>query len=123
VTVTTVDDETFHLVPSSILFRVGSGTQSSLVLCSFDGTLSQVNSSSFRFIRGPTETVEWMNCCSSTNYGARLEYETVFGAGGPAVARSTCTAGTPFFAITGTEIGTGLTIEVSGENLDLAEWP
>ena len=123
VTVTTLDEETFHLIPSSIRFRVGGGTQSSLVLCSFDGTLSQVNSSSFRFISGPTETVEWMNCCSSTNFGARLEYETVFGAGGPAVARSTCTTGTPFFAITGTEIDTGLTIEIDGENLDLAEWP
>jgi hypothetical protein len=123
VTVTTLDEKTYHLIPSSIRFRVGGGTQSSLVLCSFDGTLSQVNNSNFSFIRGPTETVEWMNCCSSTNFGARLEYETVFGAGGPAVARSTCTAGTPFFAIFGTEIDTGLTIEIDGENLDLADWP
>jgi hypothetical protein len=121
VTVTTLDGASYDLVPASIRFKVGSGVQTSLVLCSFDGTLSQVSSSSFAFIRGPTETVGWANCCA--NFGAKLEYETFIGLGGPAVARSTCTAGTPFFAITGDEIGTGARIEVNGEDLDIAVWP
>lgn len=121
VVVTTTDDETFNLLPTSIRFVVGNGIQTSLVLCSFDGTLSQVASSNFSFIRGPTETVEWSNCCA--NFGARLEYETWVGVGGLAVARSTCTAGTPYFAISGTEINTGEFVEIDGQILDLAVWP
>jgi len=121
VVVTTIDEETFNLVPSSIRFIVGNGIQTSLVLCSFNGTLSQVASSNFSFIRGPTETVEWANCCA--NFGARLEYETWVGVGGPAVARSTCTAGTPVFAISGTDMDTGMVVEIDGEVLDLAVWP
>lgn len=121
VVVTTTGDETFNLLPTSIRFVVGNGIQTSLVLCSFDGTLSQVASSNFSFIRGPTETVEWSNCCA--NFGARLEYETWVGVGGPAVARSTCTAGTPYFAISGTEIDTGEFLEIDGQVLDLAVWP
>ena len=123
VVVTTTDDETYNLAPASIRFIVGNGIQTSLVLCSFDGTLSQVSSSNFSFIRGPTEVVEWGNCCSGSNTGARLEYETFIGLGGPAVARNSCTAGTPVFAISGTEIDTGLTVEVDGAVLDLAVWP
>ncbi len=121
VVVTTIDDETFNLVPTSIRFIVGNGIQTSLVLCSFNGTLSQVASSNFSFIRGPTETVEWANCCA--NFGARLEYETWVGVGGPAAARSTCTAGTPVFAISGTDMDTGMVVEIDGEVLDLAVWP
>jgi len=123
VVVTTIDEETYNLVPTSIRFIVGNGIQTSLILCSFDGTLSQVASSSFSFIRGPTETVEWGNCCSGSNTGARLEYETFIGLGGPAVARNSCTAGTPVFAISGTEVDTGLVVEIDGEDLDLAVWP
>jgi hypothetical protein len=121
VTVTTLDDQTYILATSSIRFRAGNSTLTSLVLCSFDGALKQVSSGNFSFIRGPTETVSWGNCCSS--FGSRLEYETRAGVGGAAVERSTCTPATPFFAITGTEISSGETIEVEGDNLDLAVWP
>ena len=121
VVVTTTDDETYNLLPTSIRFIVGNGIQTSLVLCNADGALSQVASSNFSFIRGPTQTVEWSNCCA--NFGARLEYETWVGIGGPAVARSTCTAGTPVFAISGTDVDTGESIEINGEVLDLAIWP
>ncbi len=121
VVVTTLDEETINLLPSSIIFKVGNGIQTTLVLCGFDGTLSQVASSNFSFIRGPTETVEWSNCCA--NFGSKLEYETWIGIGGPAIARSTCTAGTPYFAISGTEIESGLTVEINGEDLDIAIWP
>lgn len=121
VTITTLDEETYHLIPASITFLVGNGIQTNLILCSRDGTISSVNSSNFNFIKGPTETVGWNNCCA--NFGAKLEYQTLIGLGGAAVARSTCTAGTPFFAIKGTEIDTGLTIEINGEDLDIAEWP
>ena len=123
VVVTTLDEETYHLIPASITFLVGNGIQTNLILCSADGTISSVNSSNFNFIRGPTEAISWNACCSDTNSGSKLEYQTQLGIGGPAVARSTCTAGTPFFAIKGTEIDTGLTIEINGEDLDLAEWP
>jgi len=121
VEVTTLDEETFYLDPTSIYFQVGNGIQTTLILCSFDGTLTQVSSSNFSFIRGPTETVGWNNCCA--NFGAKLEYQTTIGLGGPAVARSTCTAGTPFFAIVGNEMGTGAQIEINGEDLDIAVWP
>jgi len=121
VEVTTLDEETFYLDPTSIYFQVGNGIQTNLILCSVDGTISSVNSSNFDFIRGPTETVGWNNCCA--NFGAKLEYQTVIGLGGAAVARSTCTAGTPYFAIVGNEMGTGTQIEINGEDLDLAVWP
>ncbi len=121
VIVTTLDDETFYLVPSTIRFRVGSGIQSSLILCSIDGVLSQV--SSFDYIRGPTVVVDWQACCSDTNFGARLEYRAFPGIGGPAVARGTCTPGVPVFAIIGNDMSTGAQIEIDGANLDLALWP
>jgi len=123
VIVTTLDEETYYLVPSSIRFQVGNGIQTSLVLCSHDGILSQVASSNFDYIRGPTVTVEWMNCCSSTNFAARLEYQAFAAAGGLAVARSTCTPATPIFAIIGSDVDTGAQIEIDGANLDLATWP
>jgi len=121
VEVTTLDEETTYLDPASIYFQVGGGIQTNLILCSVDGTISSVNSSNFSFIRGPTETVGWNNCCS--NFGAKLEYQSSIGLGGPAVARSTCTAGTPYFAIVGNEMGTGIQIEINGEDLDIAVWP
>jgi hypothetical protein len=121
VVVTTLDGGTVNLEPWSIVFRVGNSSQTSLILCSFDGTISQVASSNFSFIRGPTETVEWGNCCA--NFGARLQYETWVGVGGNAVARTTCTAGDPYFAIAGTELETGDPVEIDGEDLDIAIWP
>lgn len=123
VEVTTLDEETIYLDPLSIYFQVGNGIQTTLTLCSVDGTLSQVSSSNFSFIKGPTEAISWNACCSDTNSGSKLEYETSLGLGGPAVARKTCAAGTPYFAIVGNEMGTGTQIEINGEDLDIAVWP
>ncbi len=81
----------------------------------------QIGSSVPGTFQGPTETVGWNNCCA--NFGSKLEYETSLGLGGAAVARSTCAAGTPYFAIVGNEMGTGTQIEINGEDLDIAEWP
>jgi hypothetical protein len=55
--------------------------------------------------------------------GARLEYRAFPGIGGPAVARGTCTPGSPVFAIIGNDMSTGAQIEIDGANLDLALWP
>lgn len=121
VIVTTLDEQVFYLVPATIRFRVGNGIQSSLKLCSIDGTISQV--SNFEYIRGPAETVPGGNCCSDNYFAARLEYRAFPGTGGIAVARGTCTPGTPVFAIIGDETGTGNQIEIDGTDLDLALWP
>jgi len=121
VIVTTLDDETFYLAPSTIRFRVDNGIQSSLILCAVDGTIRQV--SNFEYIRGPAETVPGGNCCSDTYVAARLDYRAFPGIGGLAVARGTCTPGTPVFAVIGNEMGTGAQIEIDGANLDLALWP
>lgn len=121
VIVTTLDEHTFYLVPASIRFRVGSGIQSSLKLCTIDGTISQV--SNFEYIQGPTETVVGGNCCSEGYFASRLEYRAFPGVGGLAVARGTCTPGSPVFAIIGNDMNTGAEIEIDGPNLDLALWP
>jgi hypothetical protein len=121
VIVTTLDEQTFYLVSASIRFRVGSGIQSSLKLCTIDGTISQV--SNFEFIQGPTETVAGGNCCSDSYFATRLEYRAFPGIGGLAVARGTCTPGSPVFAIIGNDTNTGAQIEIDGANLDLALWP
>jgi len=121
VIVTTLDEQTFYLVPASIRFRVDNGIQSSLKLCTIDGTISQV--SNFEYIRGPTETVASGNCCSDNYFAARLEYRAFPGTGGLAVARGTCTPGSPIFAIIGNDMTNGAQIEIDGPNLDLALWP
>ena len=121
VIVTTLDGQTFYLVPASIRFRAGNGIQSTLVLCAIDGTISQV--SNFEYIQGPTETVASGNCCSDNYFAARLEYRAFPGIGGLAVARGTCTPGSPVFAIIGNDMTTGAEIEIDGPNLDLALWP
>ncbi len=121
VIVTTLDEETYHLVASTVRFRVDNGIQSSLILCAVDGTISQV--SNFEYIRGPAETVPGGNCCSDTYVAARLDYRAFPGIGGVAIARGTCTSGIPVFAIIGNEMGTGAQIEIDGADLDLALWP
>jgi len=121
VIVTTLDEQTLYLVPASIRFRVGNGIQSSLKLCAIDGTISQV--SNFEYILGPTETVASGNCCSDNYFAARLEYRAFPGIGGLAVARGTCTPGSPVFAIIGNDMSTGVQIEIDGADLDLALWP
>ena len=121
VIVTTLDEQTFYLVPASIRFRVGNGIQSSLKLCTIDGTISQV--SNFEYIQGPTETVVGGNCCSDGYFASRLEYRAFPDVGGLAVARGTCTPGPPVFAIIGNDMITGTEIEIDGPNLDLALWP
>ncbi len=121
VIVTTLDEETFYLAPSTVRFRVDNGIQSSLILCAVDGTISQV--SNFEYIRGPAETVPGGNCCSDTYVAARLDYRAFPGIGGVAIARGTCTSGIPVFAVIGNEMGTGAQIEIDGADLDLALWP
>jgi len=121
VIVTTLNEETFYLVPASIRFRAGSAVQSTLIMCTIDGTISQV--SNFEYIQGPTETVPGGNCCSDGYFAARLEYRAFPGIGGLAVARGTCTPGSPVFAIIGNDMITGAQIEIDGANLDLALWP
>jgi len=121
VLVRTIDEDVYRLLPASIRFIVGGSTRTSLILCSQDGTLNQVTNSNFKYIQGPTETVEWMDCCPG--FGARLSYETSIGTGGSAVARSSCSPGVPYFAISGDDVDTGVPILVTGENLDLALWP
>jgi len=121
VIVTTLDEQTFHLVPTSIRFRIGNGIQSTLILCTIDGTISQV--SNFEYIQGPTETVAGGNCCSDGYFATRLDYRAFPGIGGLAIARGTCTSGVPVFALFGNEVGTGSQIEIDGANLDLALWP
>jgi hypothetical protein len=121
VIVTTLDDATFYLAPATVRFRVGNGIQSNLKLCSIDGTISQI--SNFEYIQGPTETVVGGNCCSDAYFASRLEYRAFPGIGGIAVARGTCTPGSPVFAIIGSDMDTGAEIEIDGANLDLALWP
>ncbi|MCU0304345.1 MAG: hypothetical protein MUC56_09850 [Thermoanaerobaculales bacterium] len=121
VTVETVGGQTYHLIESTVRFRVNGSDQSSLVLCTEEGVLSQVQSFEFSWIEGPVSFVTWENCCSYN--GVRITYLSQIGSGGAAVPKASCTPGTPTFAIVGTGVGSGAIIEIDGFDLDRATWP